>query len=411
MVRNNKEIKGLNIFDHLFLYTAYANDTTFFLENKKSIEELLKTFTLFSSFSGLKPNISKCEICGLGPLKGVEMAVCGMQSVDLTRDAIKILGVYFSYNINLMNQKNYCQAITNIHGILKLWRMRNLSVEGKIVVFKTLVISKLVYLALLTVIPDHITNEVTKIQKSFIWHHSSPKIKHETLRMEFKAGVLKNVDIRFKFVSLQCSWVKKLYDNCFHEWKVIPLHLLLALPLNSILTFILKVNLKQFPSFYKQILMNWKKYFIESPITPSRVLSQFIWYNSYIKIDSKAIYLKSSTKNINFVTQLFNTDGSVKNRNILKTEYALQNKDQFCWLKLINAIPEMLKKCIKQTSENTSFLVVKDHHLLRGSRIIILEKLNSKELYSLLVSAIEHQPTSQKYFNSLILERDLLDCA
>ena len=39
----------------------------------------------------------------------------------------------------------------------------------------------------------------------------------------------------------------------------------------------------------------------------------------------------------------------------------------------------MWKKCIKQTSENTSFLVVKDHHLLLGSRIIILEKLSSKD--------------------------------
>ena len=92
------------------------------------------------------------------------MAVCGMQSVDLTRDAIEILSVYFSYNINLMNQKNYCQAITNIHGILKLWRMRNLSIEGKIVVYKMLAFSNLVYLTLFTVIPNHITDEVTKIQ-------------------------------------------------------------------------------------------------------------------------------------------------------------------------------------------------------------------------------------------------------
>ena len=61
----------------------------------------------------------------------------------------------------------------------------------------------------------------------------------------------------------------------------------------------------------------------------------------------------------------------------------------------------MWKKCINQTSENTSFLVVKDDHLLRGSRIIILEKLSSKELYSLLISATEHQPTSQKYFDNL----------
>ena len=156
LVRNNKDIKSLNNFDHLFSYSAYADDTTFFLENKESIEELVKTFTLFSSFSGLKPNFSKCEICGLGPLKGVVMTVCGMQAVDLTKDAIKILGIYFSYNINLMNHKNYCKTITSIHGILKLWRMRNLSIEGKIVVFKTLAISKLVYLALLTIISNHI---------------------------------------------------------------------------------------------------------------------------------------------------------------------------------------------------------------------------------------------------------------
>ena len=46
-------------------------------------------------------------------------------------------------------------------------------------------------------------------------------------------------------------------------------------------------------------------------------------------------------------------------------------------------------KCIKQT-ENTSFLVIKDHHLLTDSRIIILEKLSSKELHPLLISAIDH---------------------
>ena len=61
----------------------------------------------------------------------------------------------------------------------------------------------------------------------------------------------------------------------------------------------------------------------------------------------------------------------------------------------------MWKKCIKQTSQNTSLLIVKDHHLLKCSRIIALQKLSSKELFSLLISAIDHQPTSQKYFDNL----------
>ena len=65
-------------------------------------------------------------------------------------------------------------------------------------------------MALLTFIPNYIIGEVAKIQKSFIWHDSSRKIKHETLGMEFTAGYLKRIDIRFKFVSLQCSWFTKL---------------------------------------------------------------------------------------------------------------------------------------------------------------------------------------------------------
>ena len=42
--------------------------------------------------------------------------------------------------------------------------MRNLSIDSKIVVFKTLAISKLVYLGLLTVILNHIADEVAKIK-------------------------------------------------------------------------------------------------------------------------------------------------------------------------------------------------------------------------------------------------------
>ena len=61
----------------------------------------------------------------------------------------------------------------------------------------------------------------------------------------------------------------------------------------------------------------------------------------------------------------------------------------------------MWKRCIKQTSEITSLLVVKYHHLLRGSKIIILKKLSSKWLYCVLISTIDHQTTSHKYFNDL----------
>ena len=53
---------------------------------------------LFSDFLGLKPDTTKCEIAGIGVLKGVQAAVYGMNCTDLRNQAIKILGVYVSYN-------------------------------------------------------------------------------------------------------------------------------------------------------------------------------------------------------------------------------------------------------------------------------------------------------------------------
>ena len=80
----------------LFLFTAYADDSTFFLKDIASIRILANTFKVFSCFSGLKPNINKCEIADLGILKGTQEKVCGLQNIDLTNDTIKILGTHFS---------------------------------------------------------------------------------------------------------------------------------------------------------------------------------------------------------------------------------------------------------------------------------------------------------------------------
>ena len=73
----------------------------------------------------------------------------------------------------------------------------------KIVVFKTLVISKLVFVALLTIVPSHFIYEIVKQEKD-----CSTIIRHETLKMDSHVGGLKHTEIRMKVVSLQYSWIK-----------------------------------------------------------------------------------------------------------------------------------------------------------------------------------------------------------
>ena len=86
----------------------------------------------------LKPNYEKCEIAGIGVLKSVKVAVCGMKCVDLCKDTIKITGVHFSYNKTKQGEKTLLETMTKIQNVLRIWRMPSLTLEGKILVFKTL---------------------------------------------------------------------------------------------------------------------------------------------------------------------------------------------------------------------------------------------------------------------------------
>ena len=69
--------------------------------------------------------------------------------------------------------------------------------------------------------------ELNIIQKEFIWKTRNPKIKHGTLCKNHENVGPKNVDILYKVVCLQCSWIKRLYDNNSHNWKVILLHMII----------------------------------------------------------------------------------------------------------------------------------------------------------------------------------------
>ena len=161
--------------------------------------ELLYTINYFPSFSGLKPSQSKCEVAGKGALKGVKVAISGIKCTDLTKEAIKILGVFVFYNKNLQLENNFRKTILNIERILKIWRRRNLTLEGKIIIFKTLALSKVTFLSQVLVISNKIIDTLSQIQKYLLWNSSSPKLKHETICKVFQYGGLKNVDI----ISLQ----------------------------------------------------------------------------------------------------------------------------------------------------------------------------------------------------------------
>ena len=122
-------------------------------------------------------------------LKGVKLALCGMECVNLNNNVTKILEICYSYDKKRQN-------------FLKMWRMKNLLLLGNISIFKTLAFSKIIHLTLVTSVPSTV-DLLCKIQIDVLLDKKNAKIKRATLCCDYADSGLKSIDIFSKIVRLQ----------------------------------------------------------------------------------------------------------------------------------------------------------------------------------------------------------------
>ena len=132
------------------------------------------------------------------------------------------------------------------------------------------------------------------------------------------------------------------------------------------------------------------------------ILSEVTWFNSNIKVDSRPVRFSFfSDKNLNFIGQLFNDNGSIKPWKDLKFEFHLKDTHKIYWLQIIDALPKTWKDNILNGKRNAKNVAIFDHHIVINSQIFSLNKLTSKVLYLILVEANTVKPTAQNYFENL----------
>ena len=110
---------------------------------------------------------------------------------------------------------------------MKTWEHTGLSLVCKILTFKSLALSELLYASTMKCQNPQILDQINLMHKNFIWNEKRPKIKHSTLIADYSEGGHKDVDIATKISALKVPWIMRLLDDNFHHWKVIPNLLLL----------------------------------------------------------------------------------------------------------------------------------------------------------------------------------------
>ena len=127
-------------------------------------------------------------LLGNQKLNPAMLAICSGKDITI-KTAVKILGVYFTYNQFLWKKLNFEETLKSISKKLRFWNWRNLTILGRIQIVKTFAVPILMYRASLVCLHKDIIMEANKILFNFIWK-GKDKVKRSTLKSDVEKGSL-----------------------------------------------------------------------------------------------------------------------------------------------------------------------------------------------------------------------------
>ena len=192
-IRQNKEIQGIRIDTQgeEVKISAYADDGNFLVLNTHSLNLIFQTCHTFEQFSSLKLNLEKSEACWIGAARGKQNKSVDCNWINLCTDKIRTLGVFNNYDTDLADTHTFFSVIGKIKNCLNLWSSRGLSIAGRRQNFKSLALSKAVYISTMKNFPSRFIKVLDDIQKDFIWSELQPEIKHSTLIGNYEGAAIK----------------------------------------------------------------------------------------------------------------------------------------------------------------------------------------------------------------------------
>ena len=98
--------------------------------------------------------------------------------------------------------------------------------------------------------------------------------------------------------------------------------------------------------------------------------------------------------------QLLYGNGPVKKLHEIRREDNLHEKSYFKWVQLIDSIPERWKFIFKENYEYATNMIIYDHYLIKGSRVITLDKLIPTRIYYVLISKFRNKASPNIHFKN-----------
>ncbi|KAL9964737.1 hypothetical protein ACROYT_G028417 [Oculina patagonica] len=340
-IRQNKLVKGINIYGNEVKVNQFADDTNLFCADLKSAEEALCLINDFGSISGLKLNVKKTKALWLGKWRNNNTTPL---QLSWPRDPVKVLGIYFSYAEKANDNYNFNLKVRKLQTHLDMWSPRGLTLFGKVLIVKCLRLSQILYSASNISVPKDTTQNpfVKKKLFSFLWNKKRDKIKRESLYQDYEKGGLRMPDLDLMIKAMRLAWIPRLLKQGNFNWKSVPDFFLRKL---GRLNFLLRCNYdvsllnSKLPTFYKDMLL----FFDELKTLYKYDLGQMgLFNNREILIDGKTFFINEwFSKGIFSISDLLDEQGQLLSYKAFKTKYKC--KTNFLnYYQVASAIPNSL---------------------------------------------------------------------
>uniref|UniRef100_A0A3P9JF49 Reverse transcriptase domain-containing protein n=1 Tax=Oryzias latipes TaxID=8090 RepID=A0A3P9JF49_ORYLA len=342
LIKHSHDIQGISIFEKQYKISQFADDTALLLKDDAEVVKALNRIQLFSKASGLKLNISKCEI--------LPVHSCQHQTIEAIRvvHEVKYLGVLLSKNTLRREEVNITNRLFDMKKSLSRWLTRDLTVFGRNLLTKAEGVSKIIYPCYSLYISPPNIRKVNSIIFQFIWKNKTHYIKRSQLVKSYDNGGINALDFEAMVGTFRINFLKALLVDSDSMWFHIPRSIFKHLGgIDFLLKCDFEVNKIPFilSNFHKQVLQFWKMIFNHN-FTPH---GSTLWNNRTVIVGRKSLFKQDwFDRNILFVTDLTDSDGNLLTFSSFIDKYSLT-----CSLKefkkVCRAIPAALIHLIKNT--------------------------------------------------------------
>ena len=226
-------IAGLKIHGNLMPKTiAYADDVACIIHpSNENIQKIFTHYQRMSDISGLNLNADKSEIITNKAISNLYQVIYNnITSTLIPCDDMKVNGLQIGFNIDRVRVKNFKKFLLSIERQLMGWSNRNLSILGKIQIYKTFGLSQILFIAATTLFTKSEETQLNNLIYKFIWtkdltgNKAPDRIKRSILNSNISLLGFGMLDYREIITSIRIKSLFRLLRESTHPFNEILLN-------------------------------------------------------------------------------------------------------------------------------------------------------------------------------------------